>query len=312
MMLTVVILTKNEAQHIVRAIKSVRMIAHRIIVVDSGSLDETVTLAAAHGAEVLFHPFVTQAKQFNWALEQLGTDTEWVLRLDADETVSPELAREIAVRLDRLSQSVAAISLKRRITFLGRQMHWGGVFPVYVTRLFRFGRARAEDRWMDEHLVVNGLLIEDFAGEILDDNLNPLTWWIDKHNGYASREVVELLDEEYRFLSRSAGGESLGSGRTAIRRWLKKSMYQRLPRGARAVAYFLYRYVIRLGFLDGYEGTAFHVLQGFWYRYLVDVKLQEVQKHIARTGVDPVTAIRQKLEIDLTSFASPVAVKTET
>ena len=302
MTLTVVILTKNEARHIMRAIGSVSKIAKRIVVVDSGSTDDTIAIAEAHGAEVLSHPFVTQAKQFNWALGQLGADTDWVLRLDADEVVSLDLAREIEARLDALPDTVAAVSIKRRIAFLGQPIRWGGVFPIHVVRLFRFGQAKSEDRWMDEHIIADGRIIDDFDGEILDDNQNSLSWWIDKHNTYASREVIELLDEEYEFLSRTGAPKSLGNGRTATRRWLKKTVYQSLPVGVRAFVYFIYRYVFRLGLLDRHEGTAFHVLQGFWYRYLVDVKLREVRKHIALSGTDAVSAIRDKLGIDITPF----------
>lgn len=301
MTLTVVILTKNEERHIGRAIGSISSIAQRIVVIDSGSTDDTVALAKAHGAEVLTNPFVTQARQFNWALGRLDADTDWVLRLDADETVSPHLAKEIAARLDGLPDTVAAVSLKRRIAFLGRPIRWGGVFPLHVVRLFRFGRAKCEDRWMDEHIVADGRIIDDFEGEIVDDNLNFLSWWTDKHNAYSSREVIELLDAEYGFLDRYSGAESLGSGRTASRRWLKTALYQRLPGGMRAFAYFLYRYVVRLGFLDGKEGTAFHVLQGFWYRYLVDMKLHEVKKYMRQKKVDAPTAIRKVLEIDVVS-----------
>jgi glycosyltransferase involved in cell wall biosynthesis len=302
MSLTVVILTKNEARHIVRAIESVRGISSRIVVVDSGSSDETVALAKSAGADILTHPFVTQAKQFNWTLDQLRRDTDWVLRLDADEIVSSDLANEIAARLDTLSDTVAAVSLKRRIAFLGHSIRWGGVFPIHIVRLFRFGQAKSEDRWMDEHIVTDGRIIDDFAGEILDDNLNSLSWWIDKHNAYASREAIELLDEEFGFLARPAGRGSLGSGHTSTRRWFKMAIYQNMPGGVRAFVYFVYRYVLRLGFLDGREGTAFHVLQGFWYRYLVDMKLHEVRQHIAQSGTDPVVAIRDRLGVDLAPF----------
>lgn len=305
MSLTVVILTKNEARHIVRAIDSVRSIASRTVVIDSGSTDDTVALSEAAGAKVLSHPFVTQAQQFNWALGELDRDTDWVLRLDADEVVTPELANEIGRRLDVLPADVHAVSLNRRIVFLGRPIRWGGVFPVLIVRLFRFGHARSEDRWMDEHIVADGRVAADFSGEIHDHNLNPVGWWIDKHNAYASREVIEILDAEHGFLDRGGSRTRLSGGSARTKRWIKEHVYARLPGGLRAFVYFLYRYVVRLGFLDGYEGTAFHVLQGFWYRYLVDVKLREVRKHMAETGDDPTVAIHKILGIDVTLAQAP-------
>jgi glycosyltransferase involved in cell wall biosynthesis len=296
MALTVIILTRNEALHIARAIRSVQRVADRILVVDSGSTDDTVAIARAHGAEVLVNTFVTQAKQFNWALAQLPKDTDWIFRLDADEIVSPELARSLGEMLPCLSATVAGASVARRMAFLGRPIRWGGVFPIRVTRVLRCGRGCSEDRWMDEHILLDG---EEFQldGELLDDNLNPLDWWIDKHNAYASREVVEVLDAEFGFLSRDR--RNVPGGQAGVKRWVKERVYGRMPGGLRAFGYFFYRYVIRLGFLDGVTGTGFHVLQGFWYRYLVDMKLYEVRTAMKREGLDAVSAIHKVLGIDL-------------
>lgn len=90
-----------------------------------------------------------------------------------------------------------------------------------------------------------------------------------------------------------------GGGQAGAKRWLKEAVYARLPSGLRAFAYFFYRYILRLGFLDGQAGTAFHFLQGFWYRYLVDAKVAEVKRRMAETGEGPVAAIRGVLGIDV-------------
>lgn len=296
MTLTVIILTRNESLHIARAIRSVQQIAHRIVVVDSGSTDDTVTIAHAHGAEVLVHPFLTQAKQFNWALDQLPEDTDWIFRLDADEIVSPELARSLERTLPGLPATVAGASVARRMAFLRRPIRWGGVFPVRITRVLRYGRGRSEDRWMDEHILLDGEEAQ-LDGELLDDNLNPLGWWIDKHNAYASREVVEILDVEFDFLNRDR--HDTPEGQAGVKRWIKEKIYAQMPGGLRAFVYFFYRYVLRLGFLDGTAGTGFHVLQGFWYRYLVDMKLYEVKAAMKGENLDAVSAIHKVLGIDL-------------
>lgn len=296
MTLTVVILTKDEEKHIARAIQSVNSVASRIVVVDSGSTDNTIQIAKKLGAEVLINPFVTQARQFNWALDQLPEDTDWIFRLDADEIVSPELAQSLEQSLTDLPATVAGASVSRRMAFLRRPIRWGGVFPVRITRILRHGRGRSEDRWMDEHLLLKGAEVH-LDGELLDDTLQPLGWWIDKHNTYASREVVEILDAEFGFLGRNQ--RAAPEGRAGVKRWIKKNVYLRLPSGLRAFAYFFYRYFVQLGFLDGKEGTAFHVLQGFWYRYLVDMKLHEVKTYMRKNKVDPVTAIKEVLWIDV-------------
>jgi len=151
---------------------------------------------------------------------------------------------------------------------------------------------------MDEHIIVEGATTE-FAGEIIDDNRNSLTWWTEKHNAYASREVVDLLNLEYGFMVHETVAELRRGSQAGVKRWLKEKVYARLPGGVRAFTYFVYRYVVRLGFLDGKEGTAFHVLQGFWYRYLVDMKMHEVKTYMRRNDMDVVNAIWVVLGIDV-------------
>jgi hypothetical protein len=216
--------------------------------------------------------------------------------LDADEVVTENLAIEIRKKLRGTSSEIAGIVVSRRMCFLGRRIRWGGVFPIRLVRLFRFGRGVIENRWMDEHIVLDGPT-DFFRGEIVDDNRNSLTWWTAKHNAYASLEAIELLDLHYNFLGKTEGEVSGHGART--KRWLKEKVYARLPVGLRALAYFIYRYVVRLGFLDGREGTAFHVLQGFWYRYLVDMKVHEVRTYMRRNNVQAPAAILEILGIDL-------------
>ena len=302
-MLTVVILTYNEERHLARCIASLQGLDAQLLVADSFSTDRTLEIAREHGARVVQHPFETQARQFNWALTQLEPDAEWVLRIDADEILTPELVSEIRERLPRLGDEIDGVNVGRRMTFQGRLIRHGGVFPVHVLRLFRAGRGRCEDRWMDEHIKVPGQTV-CFGGELIDDNLQSLTWWTDKHNRYASREAVDLLNLEHGFMPQDSVARLQGAGQAGLKRWLKEVVYARLPGGLRAFAYFFYRYVLRLGFLDGAEGTAFHVLQGFWYRYLVDAKVAEVQRYMATTGCDVSEAIEHILQIRIDPLAA--------
>lgn len=276
--ITVIILTRDEDVHIKRAIASVKSFATRVLVVDSGSTDRTVPLARAAGAEVLCHPWTNHAVQFNWALDQIeGRDT-WVLRLDADEIASSQLEDLIAEGLP----DVAGLYLRRRIRFQGRLVRFGGVARLPTMRLFRNGSGRAEARWMDEHISVEGRTAM-LDAEIVDDNLRPLDWWTAKHNAYASREVADLVLRHG------------GSARHGLKPWIRDHVYARLPVGVRAGVYFLYRYILRGGCLDRGAARRFHVLQGFWYRYLVDAKLAEVRACIERTGVRPEVALQNVL-----------------
>ena len=298
MNVTAVILTFNEEQHLARCIASAQAVATNIVVVDCYSTDATLDIARAYGARVLQHAWINHAAQFNWALTQLGADTEWVLRIDADEVLTPALIEEIRTRLPGIGPEIDGVYWGRRMTFQGRLIRHGGVFPVRVLRLFRHGRGQCENRWMDEHIKVAGPTA-DFAGEMIDDNLNSLTWWTDKHNRYASREAVDLLNLEYRFMPHDTVASLRGGKQAGVKRWLKERVYARLPGGFRAFAYFFYRYVLRLGFLDGQAGTAFHFLQGFWYRYLVDAKVVEVKRYMREHRVGVVEAIERVLGVQL-------------
>lgn len=295
MKITAIILTFNEERHLARCIASLSDVADRIVVVDSHSTDETVSIANLKNAQVLTHDFFNYATQFNWALSQLPADTDWVLRIDADEVLTQTLAAEIRSELPNVGDHVDGVYFGRRMTFQGRLIKYGGVFPVPVLRLFRFGKGECENRWMDEHIKVQGPTVA-FQHELIDDNLQSLTWWTEKHNRYACREVVDLLNLEYGFMPHDSVA-SLGGNATVIKRWLKEVVYALLPGGLRAFAYFFYRYFLRFGFLDGKAGASFHFLQGFWYRYLVDAKLAEVKRHMKTTGRDVRSAIADILDI---------------
>lgn len=296
MKLVAIILTLNEARHLQRCLASLAGVADSVLIADSFSTDDTLCIANEHGARVVQHPFTNHATQLNWALTQLDADTDWVLRIDADEVLTPTLAAEICTRLPGIGPEIDGVFCGRRMTFQGRLIRFGGLFPVRILRLFRAGRGRCENRWMDEHIKVTGLTV-DFQNELIDDNLNSLSWWTAKHNSYASREAVDLLNLEYGFMPHDSVARLRGGSQAGVKRWLKETVYARLPGGLRALAYFLYRYVIRLGFLDGRVGATFHVLQGFWYRYLVDAKVAEVKRHMQATGCDVTTAIERVLSI---------------
>jgi hypothetical protein len=149
---------------------------------------------------------------------------------------------------------------------------------------------------MDEHIQVSGQ-IEQFDADISDINLNSISWWTAKHNSYAGREAVDLLLVKEHDEDQSQTLELSFQART--QRWLKSRFYARLPIGSRAFAYFLYRYVVRLGFLDGWPGLAFHFLQGCWYRFLVDVKVFEVQRAMSERRITLREAVLQELGLKL-------------
>lgn len=267
--LTAIMLSRDEAIHIRRAIESVQLAGGRVFLVDSGSRDDTVAIASAMGAEIAHRPWTNYAEQFAWAMQACPIDSDWYCRLDCDEYLTAELAAELQTRLPTLGPSVAGLAAKRRLVFQGRWMRHGGLYPAWMVRFWRRGRARIETV-MDEHMIVDGGAIADLRHDFVDDNRKPLEAWAAKHLGYAAREAADVLAGDR--------GEPAGlEPRARAVRRRKHDLYYRLPPVSRAYAFWLYRYLLRGGFRDGPEGWLFHLLQGLWYRTLVDVRIRDLK-----------------------------------
>lgn len=275
--LAVVILTRNEEHHLPRSLASVASLARQVFVVDSYSTDSTVAIAQASGAHVEQHPFQNQARQFQWAMDHLPITAQWVLRLDADEVIEPDLAQEIESRLGQLPEEVTGVHLRRKTIFKGKCLRWGGRRTLTMLRIWRHGAARIEDRWMDEHMVLRRGRAVTFFGGFADDNRNDLTHFTDKHNHYASREALDVLNQRLGLWPQQDLSTQSTAVQAKVKRWAKEKLYNRLPFECAAVALFLYRYIVRAGFLDGRLGLTYHVLQCFWYRFLVGAKLREME-----------------------------------
>jgi glycosyltransferase involved in cell wall biosynthesis len=293
MSLAVIILTYNEERHVSRALASVAGIASEVFVVDSFSSDRTAELARAQGATVLQNKFINYAKQFQWALDNAPITASWIMRLDADEVIEADLAARIRDKLPRLADDVVGINLRRKHIFLGRWIRHGGRYPLVLLRIWRRGHGRIEDRWMDEHMILWGGRNVTFEGGFADHNLNDLTFFTDKHNKYATREAIDVINERRRLFSRDDLAKEEGSRQAQIKRWIKEKIYNRIPYQVSTPAYFLFRMIFQLGFLDGKEGLVYHGLQGLWYRFLVGAKVQELEAAIA--DIDDPKLIRAEL-----------------
>jgi glycosyltransferase involved in cell wall biosynthesis len=276
--LSVIILTYNEELHIARCIDNVKSVARYIFVVDSFSNDKTTEISKEQGAIVYQHKWENNhSRQFNWALDNLPIKTAWVLRMDADEYLTTELKEELQERLPTVPEGVSGVIFHRRYIFLGKWIRRGGCYPLDLLRLFRYGKANCEHRWMDEHMQVTEGETITFRHDFVDHNLNNISWWTNKHVGYAIREAVDLLDIEYN-LFEDETHFSGHKGRQATRKRSLKASYAKQPLFLRSFAYFIYRYIFRMGFLDGQAGFLWHFLQGWWYRTLVDTKVLEIRK----------------------------------
>ena len=276
--IAVVILTYNEERHIGRALDSIQAIAREIFIIDSYSTDRTVEIAEAKGAIVLKNKFVNYAKQFEWGLANASITSKWVMRLDADEIIEPDLVSQLEHTLPSLDDEVAGINLNRKHIFMGRWIRYGGRYPLILLRIWRHGQGRIEQRWMDEHMVVWGGRTVTLAGGFSDHNLNDITFFTDKHNKYATREAIDVINRKYGFFKKDEVLSSKTASRQAsIKRLAKERIYNNLPFWIGPALYFLFRYFIQLGFLDGQAGLVYHFLQGGWYRFLVGVKVAEYE-----------------------------------
>lgn len=273
-----VILTLNEMRNIEACIQSLHQFVREIVVVDSGSTDGTIDAAKRWGARVVHHDFVTHAEQWQFALA-LPLEGSWVIALDADQRVSPELASSLLMLAARVPAGVEGIYVNRLHVFRGQPMRNGGLFPKWMLKVFRRGQGFTDPReLLDFRFYVDGQTVKA-QGLLVEDNRNEadISWWIDKHNRFSTRQA----SEEARRAGEPGGWAvrpSLTGTPDQKVLWLKSAWYK-MPLFTRPFLYFAWRYIFRLGFLDGKQGLIFHVLQAFWYRFLVDVKLDEMRRN---------------------------------
>ena len=279
--LSVIILTHNEERNLPDCLGSLAGLDCEIFVVDSGSTDGTREIALAAGAKLADHPFENYAAQRNWAQQSLPIETDWLLHLDADERLTAELRDEIAALFaaensHRLAQ-IDGFMLCKRTIFMNRWIKHGAHYPSYHMRLFRKATGICEERLYDQHFIVNGK-IATLEHDYLDVLCADLDSWLTRHMRWAELEARQLMQREDR--GRRVQADPFGNP-IERKRWLRNGVYNRAPLFVRALLYWFYRYVIRLGFLDGKEGFIFHFLQGLWFRLLVDIKFDRLRKSSA-------------------------------
>lgn len=270
---TAIILTKDEEINLPDCLNSIRNFARRMVVVDSGSTDRTCEIAREMGAEVLVHPFENYARQFNWGVDAANVQTEWILRLDADERFPDALKQKLeAVMADPQNADANGIMLESVFFFLGRKIRFGGPKKRKIM-LYRTGHGTIEDRRMDEHTTVEGRVIS-LKERFEHHDFKDLNTFIAKMNWYATREMQDYFEDKHA-IENSA---KLTDKHLIALRKKKFGIYYRFPKFLRCRLLFIYNYIFRLGFLDGKEGYIYHWLYQCWYRTLVDAKIYEQEK----------------------------------
>jgi glycosyltransferase involved in cell wall biosynthesis len=270
----VVVLAFNEERNIGRLLQSVSGYVAAIYVVDSGSADTTESLGRQYGAQFLYHSFESHSRQWNWALKNLPITTEWVLGLDADQYLTVELRDGIRSFIASADNSVAGGLICRRQIFRGKWIRHGGYYPKYLLKLFRLNAVHVDEgELVDHHFRVEGRAAK-VEGDLIEDNRNEydISAWIAKHNRYATLQAQEEFQRRKRPYAENQRAAGAGD---PMAFW--KRIWRSLPPFVRPVLYFVYRYFIRLGFLDGKQGFVFHFMQALWYRLLVDINLDDLK-----------------------------------
>ena len=275
--ITAIVLTYNEERNLKACLESISDYVDDIIVVDSISNDKTKEIADKYTHKFYENKFINQAKQFIWAIANTDIKNEWVLRIDADERWTEEGFKELRKIIE--DDSADGVYVKMKIFFMGRFIKHGAFYPNYFLRVYKRSKGAMEDRWMDEHIKVDGVVVHSNI-DVIESNYDRqenISLWTDKHNGYSTREAVEFLIAKHNIHKIDTVANLFGN-KTERKRWMKENIYFKTPLFVRPFMYFVYRYVFKLGFLDGKEGFIFHTLHAFWYRFLVDTKVYQIEQ----------------------------------
>lgn len=285
-MIDVMIITYNEVLNLPQCLAALQGWTRRIFVIDSGSNDGTQDLARQYGAEVVHHDWPGYAQQKNWGLDNLPLKAPWVLIIDADEVITPEVRKRLVEIASKPADQVPenGFFINRLTYFMGRPIRHCGYFPSWNLRFFKRGAGRYENREVHEHVVIDnpvGYIHEP----MLHDDLRGLEHYVAKHNRYSTLEARALFDE-MRTPSSESGQANLTRD-TRRRRWVKRRVMPYMP--FPGLWRFLYMYIIRLGALDGRPGLEFSRFISV-YDSLVALKLRELRRQARLIGAQSATS----------------------
>jgi glycosyltransferase involved in cell wall biosynthesis len=266
---SVIIFTLNEEENLPHCLDSLAW-CDDVLVVDSFSTDATLEICAERKIPVCQHAFSGFGSQRNWALENLDISHDWVLMLDADERVPPDLAQELSRLASASPHHIGAYRLKRRFYLWGKWLRHSSLYPTWVVRFIHRDRVRYIDRGHAETQDINGTTGE-IKAFLIDENHKGLDAWFARQNAYSRADALFELESEPMAQPWSA----IFSHDPLRRRAALKKIAGRLP--FRGAMYFLYCYVIRLGFLDGKDGFMFCRMKAI-HQSMVEIKKYEARR----------------------------------
>jgi glycosyltransferase involved in cell wall biosynthesis len=270
--------TRNEAANIERCLASAHRFVDEIFVIDSESEDETVSIAGKYAAYVTLPydhskiiPWIYQ-----WGLDNLPIRNDWVMILEADQRLTPELKSELEELFSRPAIREDGFYIRRRQVFRGKALRFGGYGSKYMLKLFRREAGELDPDETDTRVYVKGATGR-LRSPIIEENRkeDEILFYLQKHLRYAdafAREELQRRGEGFKWRQEP---RLFGTPDQRVL-WLKR-LFFRLPLYVRPFIYFFYRYVILLGFLDGKQGAIFHFMQAFWFRLVWDIRLEELR-----------------------------------
>ncbi|TFE66589.1 glycosyltransferase family 2 protein [Methylacidiphilum caldifontis] len=278
MKLSAILLTYNSASSLPKTLLSLAQVSDDIHAVDSYSTDDSISILKAHNVHVIQHEFENYSKQRNWAINNIKTKYEWQIHIDSEEWLSDDLIKNINNLSEKMLKGINGIMIQKLVIFLNKKIIHGGMTPIWHVRLFRSGYGRCEEKKYDQHFIVEGKTIK-INGYIMDNVCSNLNEFIIRHNRWSDLEAEDFLSDSNQNQNKAQLKGNLFGNDMERKRWFKEK-YNVLPLFIRPYLLFFYRYVIKMGFLDGIEGLIFFTLQTFWFRFLVDSKIYEKQKNI--------------------------------
>ena len=251
----------NEHIHITRCIESALTLTSQVYLIDSYSTDGTLEIASKYNLKIFQYKWeqnTVWADKINWALENIPFLTKWVMRLDSDEYLTDNVHPILEKNLASMPDEINGIFINRRQFFLRKWMKHGNNTYSEI-RIFRRHKVLYNIRLLDEYISLPSDQTIKLNCDIIDDNLNDLSTFINKHNKYSTFEAIEIIKKDIY-----------------ANKDMRKSRYYSSPKYLRAIILFLSKYIFHLGFLDGKEGFLYCFLQCLWYRMLCDAKADEI------------------------------------
>lgn len=279
--ISVIILTYNEEFNIAACLENVCGWADQVFVVDSFSTDKTLEIANSKGVPIYQNPFETMAQQRNWSLSNLPLTNDWIIFLDADERLFPELKVELAQILPTLPENIGGLYTRRRFIWFGRWLKHGGMYK-WILRTVRRKGAKVEMAGRREYMRVKGQT-RRLQNDMLHEDQKGLADWIQKHNKYAAQEAIELWNSyQGHHLTTAWQNFQETSGAETENQWIisLRNHWNRLPLFLRPLFSFIIKYFLMLGVLDGLPGLIYYFFHDLWYPFLVDAKFLELRKNI--------------------------------